>query len=304
MNSNGTMFGGVGMCNPDTPGVGGIYGHQHHHQSHHYSSSPSDLGSPPYCGSAGSGGHTPVSDPPSSGGGGGGHPYGLQAAAVAAAAVAAQANSIATSEANTNNNRSNSVEASPGGGGQNSPTTGIISDNGLQYANLDGSGGPGAPPGSGYGYGGHPHHMAYHYSDIHGDGHLNSVAAAAAASGAGQGTYSASYLDNSAVAAAAAYSQFPSIYGQHHTHSLKSIRGHDFGGSAYPGSAADAFSAAAAVSKPSPAVPTYKWMQVKRNVPKPGKDIFLLFYSLLKLKVNESEKLLLEILGFKLVLDA
>ena len=126
--------------------------------------------------------------------------------------------------------------------------------------------------------------MAYHYSDIHGDGHLNSVAAAAAASGAGQGTYSASYLDNSAVAAAAAYSQFPSIYGQHHTHSLKSIRGHDFGGSAYPGSAADAFSAAAAVSKPSPAVPTYKWMQVKRNVPKPGKDMFLLFYFFAKIK--------------------
>jgi len=27
-------------------------------------------------------------------------------------------------------------------------------------------------------------------------------------------------------------------------------------------------------SKPQQAVPTYKWMQVKRNVPKPGLDIF------------------------------
>ena len=26
--------------------------------------------------------------------------------------------------------------------------------------------------------------------------------------------------------------------------------------------------------KASPAVPTYKWMQVKRNVPKPGKEAF------------------------------
>ena len=256
MNSNGTMF---GMCNPEAAGV---YGHHHHHQSQHYSSSPSDLGSPGY---PGSGGGNPVSESPGSGGGGGiGHPYGLQAAA--AAAVAAAASPIATTtEANSNNNRSNSVEASSAG--QNSPTTGIISEsNGLQYANLDGSGGPGAPPGSGYsGYGGH--HMGYQYSDIHGDG-LSSVAAAAAAASGGHGGFSSAYLDNSA-AAAAAYA-YPSIYGQHHPHSLKSIRGHDFGGSSYPASAADFASAAAAVSKPAPAVPTYKWMQVKRNVPKPG----------------------------------
>ena len=201
-----------------------------------------------------------------------GHPYGLQAAAAAAAVAAAASPNIAstTTEANSNNNRSNSVEASSAG--QNSPTTtGIISEsNGLQYANLDGSGGPGGahPPGSGYGgYGGH--HMGYpQYSDIHGDG-LSSVAAAAAAASGGHGGFSSAYLDNSA-AAAAVYSQYPSIYGQHHPHSLKSIRGHDFGGSSYPASAADFASAAAAVSKPAPAVPTYKWMQVKRNVPKPG----------------------------------
>lgn len=272
MNSNGTMF---GMCNPEAAGV---YGHHHQHQSHHYSSSPSDLGSPAgYCGS-GSGGGNPVSEPPSSGG----HPYGIQAAAAAAAAAAASAIAT-TSEANSNNNRSNSVEASPGGGGggQNSPTTGIISDNGLQYANLDGSGGPGAPGGYG-GYGGH--HMGYHYSDIHGDG-LSSVAAAAAAAYGGQGGYSAS-LDNSA-AAAAAFSQYPSIYGQHHPHSLKSIRGHDFGGSSYPPSAAEFASAAAAVSKPAPAVPTYKWMQVKRNVPKPGKGILCYIFFLMWKRVGK-----------------
>ena len=273
MNSNGTMF---GMCNPETGSVGSVYGHHPHHQSQHYSSSP-DLGSPGYCGS-GSGGITTSSETSSTGNGA--H-YGLHAATAAAAAAAAAA-TVAASEANTsvNNNRSNSVEAS---GGQHSPT-GIISDNGLQYANLDGSGGPGGPGGPGgggggsnsgggsnYGYGHHPMAAGYYHSDIHGDGGL---AATIAASGGQTGGFSSAYLDNPSVAAAAyaAQSQYPSIYGQHHPHSLKSIRGspHEFSPSSYP---AD-FAAAAAVSKPAPAVPTYKWMQVKRNVPKPGRFYF------------------------------
>jgi len=269
MNSNGTMF---GMCNPEATGV---YGHHPHHQSQHYASSAADLGSPAYCGGGSGVSGVPNSEPSS---GNGGHHYGLQAAQAAAAAAAAAA-SVSVSEsgggsvnnATVNNNRSNSVEAS---GGQNSPT-GIISDNGLQYANLDGSGGP-VPGGGGVGYPGgyHGHHQSmaaaaagYYHSDIHGDG--SSLAAAQAAAGAQ--AFSSAYLDNSTAAAAAAYaqSQYPSIYGQH-PHSLKSIRGsagvHDFSPSPYQ---AD-FAAAAAISKPSqPAVPTYKWMQVKRNVPKP-----------------------------------
>ena len=122
----------------------------------------------------------------------------------------------------------------------------------------------------------------YYHSDIHGDG--SSLAAAQAAAGAQ--AFSSAYLDNSTAAAAAAYaqSQYPSIYGQH-PHSLKSIRGsagvHDFSPSPYQ---AD-FAAAAAISKPSqPAVPTYKWMQVKRNVPKPGRffmSTLLYFYFIL-----------------------
>ena len=271
MNSNGTMF---GMCNPEATGV---YGHHPHHQSQHYASSAADLGSPAYCGGGSGVSGVPNSEPSS---GNGGHHYGLQAAQAAAAAAAAAA-SVSVSEssggsvnnATVNNNRSNSVEAS---GGQNSPT-GIISDNGLQYANLDGSGGP-VPGGGGVGYPGgyHGHHQSmaaaaagYYHSDIHGDG--SSLAAAQAAAGAQ--AFSSAYLDNSTAAAAAAYaqSQYPSIYGQH-PHSLKSIRGsagvHDFSPSPYQ---AD-FAAAAAISKPSqPAVPTYKWMQVKRNVPKPGR---------------------------------
>lgn len=276
MNSNGTMF---GMCNPEAAGVYG--GHHPHHQSQHYTnSSPAELGGSPaaYCGSV-----TTTNSESSTGNGGHNH-YGLHAAAAAqAAAVAAAASSVSVSESGstTNNNRSNSVEAGSGGG-QHSPT-GIISDNGLQYANLDGSvGPPGSGGGGGGGYPSYGHHPAmtagYHYSDIHGDG---SLAAAVAASGASQaaGNISA-YFDNSTAAAAAyAQSQYPSIYGQHHPHSLKSIRGsaHDFSPSSYP---AD-FAAAAAVSKPAPAVPTYKWMQVKRNVPKPGRSIFENYISFL-----------------------
>ena len=267
--SNGTMFGQ--MCNPEAV-TGSVYGHHPHHQSQHFSNSP-DLGSPAYCGSGSGNG---ASDGASTNNGGSGH-YGssLHAAQAAAAAAAVAASAASVSEANTrvNNNRpgSNSVEDGSASGGQHSPT-GIISDNGLQYANLDGSGGPGGPGGGGSYYGHHPAMASagYHYSDIHGDGGLG---AAIAASGGQTGGFSA-YLDNpSAAAAAYAQSQYPSIYGQHHPHSLKSItRGspHEFSPSSYP---AD-FAAAAAVSKPAPAVPTYKWMQVKRNVPKPGRSIF------------------------------
>ena len=265
--SNGTMFGQ--MCNPEA--TGSVYGHHPHHQSQHFSNSP-DLGSPAYCGSGSGNG---ASDGASTNNGGSGH-YGssLHAAQAAAAAAAVAASAASVSEANTrvNNNRpgSNSVEDGSASGGQHSPT-GIISDNGLQYASLDGSGGPGGPGGGGSYYGHHPAMASagYHYSDIHGDGGLG---AAIAASGGQTGGFSA-YLDNpSAAAAAYAQSQYPSIYGQHHPHSLKSItRGspHEFSPSSYP---AD-FAAAAAVSKPAPAVPTYKWMQVKRNVPKPGRSI-------------------------------
>ena len=267
MNSNGTMF---GMCNPEAAGA---YGHHPHHQSQHYSASAADLGSPAYCGSGT--GSVPVPSIPNSESpsGNGGHHYGLHNSNTASVSVSSDTNP--TVSAAVNNNRSNSVETS---GGQNSPT-GIISDNGLQYANLDGSGGPpgsGGYPGGAGGYG-HPHPMAaaaagYHYSDIHSDGGLAAAAAAAAGNQAASAGFSA-YLENSSAAVAAyAQSQYPSIYGQHHpaAHSLKSIRGthpHDFSPSSYP---AD-FAAAAAVSKPTPAVPTYKWMQVKRNVPKPGK---------------------------------
>nr|ALB00305.1 Labial [Paracyclopina nana]ALB00314.1 Labial [Paracyclopina nana] len=250
MNSNGTMF---GMCNPEAAGV---YGHHHHHQSQHYASS--DLGgSPGYCGSS-----TPVTS--EAAGGAVGNPYGLHAAAAAAAAAASVAASAA-SEVVNNNRSSSSGEGGGGGGGGggHSPTAPIISDNGLQYANLDGSGGPAGYPGGGYGHHGGGHMGGYHYSDIHGDGGLAAAAAAAASGQAGSGI--SAYFDNSAAAAYAAQSQYPSIYGQH-PHSLKSRVVADFGSSSYP---ADFAAAASAVSKPSPAVPTYKWMQVKRNVPKP-----------------------------------
>jgi hypothetical protein len=154
----------------------------------------------------------------------------------------------------------------PNNGTSHSPT-GIFSDNGLQYTNLDGSAGPGGyHPAAGGPY--HGHHalaaaaaaasqlgqaaQSSYYSDIHSDG------LGALGQGAGGGSFSA-YLDNSGMSPYA--SQYPGIYPHHPA--IKSMRGgHDFSPPSYP----HEFS-----SKPSPAVPTYKWMQVKRNVPKPGK---------------------------------
>ena len=114
---------------------------------------------------------------------------------------------------------------------------------------------------------------AQHYSDIHSEN--IGVGGSTGGSGSGnqggnngQGHFSA-YLDNTQAQqyAAAAAAQYPGIYPHHMSAaaaSLKSMRSspHDFG-SSYPHDFAP---------KPAaPAVPTYKWMQVKRNVPKPGK---------------------------------
>ena len=305
-----------GMCNPE-----GVYAHHHaashHHQSQHYASS-ADLavtgGSPVYCGSGGSsagssaGNCLPEAGNPHQN-------YGL-AAATAAAAAAAAASSVTSESSPVNSQRSNSVEANTGGGGGSGPPqhqpptgqtshspTGIISDNGLQYANLDGSGYP-QPPGSGpgggggpaTGNGGHypgPHGMqGYHYSDIHGDGGLSAAAAAAAVASAGAGQppnagFSA-YLDHSA--AYAAQSQYPSIYSSHPHAAAAGLKSrvHDFSPGGYPG----ADFAASAVTKPAaPAVPTYKWMHVKRNVPKPGEVIFPNFLTWKKIP----DKLYLEV---------
>ena len=278
MNSNGTMF---GMCNPEAAGV--AYGHHPHHQSQHYASS--DIGgSPGYCGTGNGTGIPPLPNSESPSGLG----YGLHTPTNTSIPVSSEGGTGSSggtptgNSSNVNNNRSNSVEAS---GGQNSPT-GIISENGLHYANLDGSGGPpGAYPGGGYGH--HPM-GGYHYSDIHNDGSLAAAAAVAASGGQAAAVSAASgfsaYLENSSAAVAAyAQSQYPSIYGQHHGHALKSIRGphpHDFNPSSYPAE----FAAAAAVSKPAPAVPTYKWMQVKRNVPKPGRSHLYDLLSIFRLK--------------------
>jgi hypothetical protein len=129
----------------------------------------------------------------------------------------------------------------------NAPTShspsGIVSDNGLHYANLDGS----TYPPSSY------HHHAVsqvgytHYSDpAHSDTPLTGIPSS---------SFSA-YLDhpNSVQYSSSPY---PPLY-----HQSKIRAAHDY--STYPH-----------VPKPSSAVPTYKWMQVKRNVPKPGKVISL-----------------------------
>lgn len=272
MNSNGTMF---GMCTPEA----GVYPHHvshhhhhaaaaHHHHHHHQSQlygSPaaSDLvggSSPPtasslsaFCGAGNGNGD-------SGGGVNGGdathhHGYGLQ--------HQQHLQDAAARETKYDPNNGSTTSHSP---------TGIISDNGLQYANLDGSAGPVYHPGAGNG----PYHSHLaaaaaaasqlgqatgvqspysHYSDIHSDG----LAGLTQGGAGGPGSFSA-YLDNTGMSPYA--SQYPSIYGHHAA--IKSMRGaHDFSPPSYPHEF---------TSKPSPSVPTYKWMQVKRNVPKPGKN--------------------------------
>ena len=267
MNSNGTMF---GMCNTEP----GVYPHHvshhhhaaavpHHHHHHHQSqlygspdlvgggSPPTSASLSPFCGSGNGNGE--------SGGVNGGeathhHGYGLQHQ---------QHLQDQARETKYDPNNGSTTSHSP---------TGIISDNGLQYANLDGSAGPGGYH-SATGSGPYHSHLAAaaaaasqlgqaagvqspysHYSDIHSE----SLAGLTQGGPGGPGSFSA-YLDNSGMSPYA--SQYPGLYGHHAA--IKSMRaGHDFSPPSYPHEF---------TSKPSPSVPTYKWMQVKRNVPKPGK---------------------------------
>ena len=81
------------------------------------------------------------------------------------------------------------------------------------------------------------------------------------------------YLEASMSAASGYPGSVPGygLYGHH----FSKLRGpHDLNGaySDYP-------------SKPQQAVPTYKWMQVKRNVPKPGKRIYSVIFSLSELDI-------------------
>lgn len=131
----------------------------------------------------------------------------------------------------------------------------ISSDNGLQYANLDGSGSDLKGYGSGY-PSGHPHQASYqahhaslvqasyaahHYGEMghHGDSSISQP-----------GSFNP-YLEGMSYPGQA-YGLYP--------HHFSKLRGpHDLNGAYgdYP-------------AKPQQAVPTYKWMQVKRNVPKPA----------------------------------
>lgn len=126
----------------------------------------------------------------------------------------------------------------------------ISSDNGLQYANLDGSGYP-AHHNQPSSY--HAHHAslvqasyaAHHYGEM---GHHSD----SAISQSTPTSFNHPYLDGMSYPA-----QYPGLYPHH----FSKLRGpHDING-AYGSDY---------TSKPAQAVPTYKWMQVKRNVPKPA----------------------------------
>ncbi len=172
------------------------------------------------------------------------------------------------------------------------PGSGIVSDNGLQYANLDGSGGGGggmaaaAAAAAAYGGGGQ-HHPVSAYQQHHHHSGLSHHAAVAAAyghysensvvghstGGGGGGGGGALGTSNSGPATGSASSapeapftaylessnsgpyvgSYSSIYGQ------PKLRQSEYPPYHVPKTASN--------------VPTYKWMQVKRNVPKPGKNV-------------------------------
>ncbi len=154
----------------------------------------------------------------------------------------------------------------------------IVSDNGLQYANLDGSSPMGYPHHPAYNPHAHPHHGISHQAIAavtYGQYSANETiisggTEAIAASGDANPNASAfsAYLENSNVTAAQQYASaavtthsYSSLY-----HQPKLRSSHEY--SPY-------------VAKPASNVPTYKWMQVKRNVPKPGKilqHLHLLFF--------------------------
>ena len=157
--------------------------------------------------------------------------------------------------------------------------SGIVSDNGLQYANLDGSSAAAvAAAAVGYGpptsYHHHSHAAAAAslggYSQYHSDHGGGGGAALGPDAGlslpaATAASFSA-YLDNPNQAvpyASTGHASYPSLY---HQPKIRKSPHHDY--PSYPH-----------VPKAANSVPTYKWMQVKRNVPKPGK-IFMSYYHL------------------------
>ena len=305
MNSNGTMF---GMCNPaESAGLVGGYPHHHSHhhahphshpQLHHPSQAQQHYGTPEL---AGGGSSSPFGCSGGAGSNGGNNstsgdhlPYNsLQTSSSGNNSTSGPGNNGLTPTSasevqrvqQTTEQKYDPNSSSTTSQHSHSPSAPIISDNGLQYANLDGSGYPTGPGGGGGVPGYHGHHAAtaaalavqqgyaQHYSDIHSEnlgvaGSAGGGVSGNAGGNNGQGHFSA-YLDNTQAQqyAAAAAAQYPGIYPHHMSAaaaSLKSMRSspHDFG-SSYPHDFAP---------KPAaPAVPTYKWMQVKRNVPKPGK---------------------------------
>jgi len=202
---------------------------------------------------------------------------------------------------------------------QGSPSpSGIVSDNGLQYANLDGGGAGEDDPNSGGSYLSYHQHQAQlsHHQNYGGYDHLGSTqgsstpmpatdnttgtstggspntgstaVAAAAAAAAGLSSHSfTAYLENAAAAGmnmtAAAYGHPSYLYsnphpaaaaaavaagGNHHPSACNSMTGKMRAGG-HPHSEFYGH-----IPKPASNVPTYKWMQVKRNVPKPSKYLW------------------------------
>ena len=123
----------------------------------------------------------------------------------------------------------------------------IVSDNGLHYANLDGSGYPPYHSNHSLSQGGGGGGAAANYSQ-----YTSGTASETPSDSSVQASPSfSSYLDTPSAVQYSSTGHYPSLY-----HQAK-IRPHEYASYHVPKAASN--------------VPTYKWMQVKRNVPKPGK---------------------------------
>ena len=160
-------------------------------------------------------------------------------------------------------------------------TTGIVSDNGLQYANLDGScygnsTSSAHNAASNYGQSCGSNSSGYSQAHIY-EQESNSTAAAAFSAYLEGGSYAAAMAAAGGMPSHGGQGVYPSqhhpgLYPSHHTPKIGGAMCRDYIAAATANATVPNTNAYPShqVPRSTSSVPTYKWMQVKRNVPKPG----------------------------------
>eukprot|EP00095_Tigriopus_kingsejongensis_P010948 maker-scaffold1203_size55750-snap-gene-0.10 protein:Tk10948 transcript:maker-scaffold1203_size55750-snap-gene-0.10-mRNA-1 annotation:"Hox1" len=264
MNTNATAAAMFGMCPSGSPGPD-IYNHHQHHHAHNHGPGggqhlPYNTSSTEFCGSNGSGvGQSSSANPQQSPNNDNqDSPLHNQNIAYNINHPQQPANSdVMRSSPGTDTKYEQHVPTT-----SQSPSA-IISDNGLQYANLDGAA---AAAAAAAGYGGPYHHLGPGGGGGYYGGNNGGVDPTQLGGDNGLQQFSA-YLDSSNPYATGQYSSSAALY-QHHA-AIKSMRASAAVAAAHDFNVSSPYTHDFPTKPPAPAVPTYKWMQVKRNVPKP-----------------------------------